>query len=143
MAIADEVRAEFNMRLRRSGLKAGQWKIPGDTHLARTYGKELVLLAWAIEDAEPHLIPIAIANWKGLQPEERWWLYTMTSAATGHALNGRGKGWRKAIRYALTENPTPGFDIPITSIATDHDSLWHEAASSATDDISTIIPANT
>ena len=30
----------------------------------------------------------------------------MTNAATGHAINGRNKGWRKAIRFALTENPT-------------------------------------
>ncbi|MBU4561769.1 DUF3780 domain-containing protein, partial [bacterium] len=33
------------------------------------------------------------------------WLYTMTNASTGHALNDRNKGWRKAIRFALTENP--------------------------------------
>lgn len=37
--------------------------------------------------------------------EERWWLYTMTNASTGHAVNDRGKGWRKAVRFALTENP--------------------------------------
>jgi hypothetical protein len=71
----------------------------------RELGKELVLLAWAIEDADPGLIPAAIANWQGLEPEERWWLYTQTAAATGHGLNDRGKGWRKAVRYALTENP--------------------------------------
>ena len=48
-------------------------------------------------------------NWQGLAPEERWWLYTMANAATGHALAGRNKGWRKAIRFALTENPiAPG-----------------------------------
>ena len=29
----------------------------------------------------------------------------MTNAATGHAINGRNKGWRKALRFALTENP--------------------------------------
>ena len=29
----------------------------------------------------------------------------MTNAATGHATAGRNKGWRKAVRYALTENP--------------------------------------
>ena len=35
----------------------------------------------------------------------RWWLFTMTNAATGHALHGKNKGWRKAVRFALTENP--------------------------------------
>ena len=73
--------------------------------MSRILGKELVLLAWSIEDADPTLIPVAVKNWMGLAPEERWWLYTMTNAATGHAVSGRGKGWRKAVRYALTENP--------------------------------------
>ncbi|PIP40031.1 MAG: hypothetical protein COX19_06575, partial [Desulfobacterales bacterium CG23_combo_of_CG06-09_8_20_14_all_51_8] len=40
-----------------------------------------------------------------LFPEERWWLYTQTAAATGHGVQDRGKGWRKAVRFALTENP--------------------------------------
>ena len=102
--IADETRAEFNIRLKKDGRKAGAWKI-GDTPLSRLLGKELVLLAWAIEDGDPALTPAAVKNWMGLSPEERWWLYTMTSAATGHALHGRNKGWRKAVRYALTENP--------------------------------------
>ena len=103
-AIADAARVEFNRRLRKHGLPAGRWK-RGDVPVARLLGKELILLAWAVEDADPALIPAAIRNWQGLMPEERWWLYTMTAAATGHALHGRGRGWRKAVRYALTENP--------------------------------------
>ena len=103
-AIADSARAEFNRRLKQCGLKTGKWKT-GQTPLSRLFGKELVLLAWAIEDADPGLIPTAIKNWLGLTPEERWWLFTMTNAATGHAISGRNKGWRKAVRYALTENP--------------------------------------
>ena len=103
-AIADEVRVEFNKRLKQEGLKAGAWKT-GTNPVSRLLGKELVLLAWAIEEADPALIPAALKNWLGLVPEERWWLYTMTCAATGHAVQGRNKGWRKAVRYALTENP--------------------------------------
>ena len=106
-AIADEARAELNRRLRRQGLPPGRWK-RGDNPVARLLGKELTLLAWAVEDADPTLIPVAIRNWLGLAAEERWWLFTMTSAATGHALHGRGKGWRKAVRFALTENPVTG-----------------------------------
>jgi len=64
-----------------------------------------VLLAWAIEDADPGRVQTAVANWMGLTPEERWWLYTMTNAATGQALSGRNRGWRVAVRYALCENP--------------------------------------
>jgi len=107
-AIADAVKAEFNQRLRQDGLKTGQWKT-GRTPLSRLFGKELVLLAWAIEDADPAFIPVGIKNWLGLTTEERWWLFTMTNAATGHAISGRGKGWRKAVRYALTENPVSDY----------------------------------
>lgn len=102
--IAEEVKAEFNRRLQFNGLKTGKWKA-GLNPISRILGKELVLLAWAIEDSDPSLIPVAVKNWLGLAPEERWWLFTMTNAATGHAINGKGKGWRKAVRYALTENP--------------------------------------
>jgi hypothetical protein len=102
--IADEVRVEFNKRLKQEGRKSGSWKT-GANPVSRLLGKELVLLAWAIEEADPALTPQAIKNWLGLVPEERWWLYTMTCAATGHAIQGRNKGWRKAVRYALTENP--------------------------------------
>ena len=102
--IAEATQQEFNRRLRKNGLPAAKWKT-GQIPVSRLLGKELVLLAWAIEDADPALIPTAIKNWLGLAPEERWWLFTMTNAATGHALNGRNKGWRKAVRYALTENP--------------------------------------
>lgn len=103
--IAEETKAEFNRRLRTYGIKPGKWKKKGQIHIERTLGKELVLLAWAIEECDPVLISTAVRNWLGLAPEERWWLYTMTNASTGHALNDRNKGWRKAIRFALTENP--------------------------------------
>lgn len=106
-AIADIVRAEFNARLKKEGSPPGRWKI-GANMLNRILGKELTLLSWAIEDADPSLTRIAVANWQGLTPEERWWLYTMTAAATGSYITGRNLGWRKAVRYALTENPVTG-----------------------------------
>ena len=103
-AMADDVRVEFNKRLKAYGIKSGRWKT-GVVPMSRLLGKELVLLAWAIEDADDSTPPTAIRNWLGLAQEERWWLYSMTNAATGHAASGRGKGWRKAVQYALTENP--------------------------------------
>ena len=106
---ADDVRVEFNRRLKKEGLPAGRWKTGGNP-LARLLGKELTLLAWAVEDADPALVPAAVRNWLGLAPEERWWLFTMTAAATGHAVHGRGRGWRKAVRYALSENPVSAAD---------------------------------
>ena len=88
-AIAEDVRATFNQRLKKTGLKPGGWKA-GYNLLRRELGKELVLLAWAIEDADPALVPTALANWSGLVPEERWWLYTQTAAATGHGIADKG-----------------------------------------------------
>ncbi len=102
--IAEVVRAEINTRLKKTGRRPGKWRA-GYNYVGRVFGKELTLLAWAIEDAEPTLTPTAIANWQGLAPEERWWLYTMTAAATGNHTIGRNRGWRKAVRFALTENP--------------------------------------
>lgn len=93
---------EFNTRLKQEKLPTGRWKI-GQNPVHRLFGKEMVLLAWAIEDCDPSVVPTAVRNWKGLSPEERWWLFTMTNAATGGLKDRRG--WRKAIKYALTENP--------------------------------------
>ncbi len=105
-AIADEVGVVFNVRLRKQGSQPGKWRV-GQNLLRSDIGKELVLLAWAIEDADASLIPSGILNWKGLAPEERWWLFTQTAATTGRAIQvDRNIGWRKAIRFALTENPT-------------------------------------
>ena len=103
--IIPAVTSEFNTRLKEQEVRRGRWRERGITPLSRTFGKELVLLAWAIEDADPGRVQMAIANWLGLKPEERWWLYTMTNAATGQALAGRNRGWRVAVRYAFCENP--------------------------------------
>ncbi|ORC33987.1 hypothetical protein B4O97_13950 [Marispirochaeta aestuarii] len=103
--IAEEAKNEFNRRLIRHGKKSGRWPKSGMITIDKNFGKELVLLCWAVEDADPLQVPNTLRNWLGLSPEERWWLYTMTNAATGQALKGRNKGWRKAVRFALCENP--------------------------------------
>ncbi|TGM42608.1 DUF3780 domain-containing protein [Leptospira biflexa] len=103
-AISEAVSFEFSERLNRLGMKSVIFQV-GLNQLSRLFGKELVLLAWAIEDADPGTIPKAIENWRGLKPQERWWLYTMTNAATGQAVKHKNIGWRKAVRFALTENP--------------------------------------
>lgn len=100
--IEEALKIEFNSRLKKEQIPVGKWKI-GEVPVQRLFGKETVLLAWAIEDCDPSVVTTAIKNWLGLSPEERWWLFTMTNAATGYVNDKRG--WRKAIRYALTENP--------------------------------------
>jgi hypothetical protein len=94
---------EFNARLKKEGLKTGKFAPIGGTPVERLFGKEMMVLLWSIEDCDPSVISTAARNWKGLLPEERWWLYTMTNAATG-GLKDK-KGWRTALRFALCENP--------------------------------------
>ncbi len=89
-ALAPAFWEEANRRLRANGLatakltKSPTKPIPVHPSL----GKELCVLCWAVEDA----------------PEERWWLYTMTVATTGQAMQ-KGVGWRKALRAAIADNP--------------------------------------
>jgi hypothetical protein len=99
--VAPEVRSEFNRCLRAKGKPAGRWGAD-ETTVQRLFGKELLVLLWAVEpaDVKPEEVAVAIRNWLGLKPEERWWLYTMTAATTGLA-HQQGLGWRAALRQAL------------------------------------------
>ena len=94
---------EFNGRLKQSRIPVGTF-VSGGVPVEKSLGKELMVLLWAVEENAPSGIPMALRNWLGLLPEERWWLYTMTNAATG-GIRDRGHGWRVALRYALCENP--------------------------------------
>jgi hypothetical protein len=105
-AISDPVRRTFNERLKETGHPQSRWTV-GNNKVERLLGKELCVLAWAVERAPTDLVQVAVTNWTGLKPEERWWLFTMTAAATGDVDDG-DIGWRKALRFALTENPVRG-----------------------------------
>lgn len=101
--VAPYIAQEFNFRLAKEGFKKYKWKV-GQNPVHRLLGKELVVLLWALEDCkDERLVPIAIINWQGLRPEERWWLYGVTNAATGKVSDRQG--WRMALKYALLENP--------------------------------------
>lgn len=98
-AMRAEVQRAFNARLAAHGLRPSAWKV-GDNLVDRLLGKELCVLAWAIELMEMEKIPVAVRNWLALRPEERWWLFGMTATSTGGVMDG-GKGWRTALRHAL------------------------------------------
>lgn len=102
-AIRDDVKRHFNERLKGNEMAAGTWK-SGVNKVERLLGQELLVLCWGVEAAEAALVPIGTHNWLALRPEERWWLYAVTAAATGEVKH-REIGWRKALRFALTENP--------------------------------------
>lgn len=98
-AIRAEVQRAFNARLKEHNLATSAWKV-GNNPIDRLLGKELCVLAWAIERLDPEKIGIAVRNWLALRPEERWWLFGMTAIATGGVADAE-KGWRVALRYAL------------------------------------------
>lgn len=98
-AIRGEVQRAFNARLAAHGLGSSTWAT-GENLVDRLLGKELCVLAWAIEHLDSAKIPIAVRNWLALRPEERWWLYGMTATTTG-GVNDSERGWRLALRHAL------------------------------------------
>lgn len=98
------VASEFNHRLQQAGLRPGRW-LKQATPLAPHFGKELTLLAWAIDDQEPTVIPRMLANWRGLAPEERWWFYTTINASTRARANDATYGWKAAIKVAFLDEP--------------------------------------
>jgi hypothetical protein len=98
-AIRAEVQRAFNARLKEHNLATGSWKV-GETMVDRLLGKELCVLAWAVEKLESEKIRLAVRNWLALRPEERWWLFGMTAMSTG-GVQDADSGWRVALRYAL------------------------------------------
>jgi hypothetical protein len=98
-AIRAEVQRAFNARLAAHRLKPGAWKV-GDNPVDRLLGKELCVLAWAVEQMDTEKIPVAVRNWLALRPEERWWLFGMSAMSTGGVMDA-GKGWRAALKHAL------------------------------------------
>lgn len=104
-AIVSAVTNEFNRQLKEEKTPTGKFRAgPLGTPVSRLMGKELMILIWALENCDISRIPTAISNWLGLQPAERWWLYTTTNASTG-SINDSERGWRVALRYALCDNP--------------------------------------
>ena len=98
-AIRGEAQRAFNARLKAHDLNTSAWKV-GENPVDRLLGKELCVLAWAVEHMETEKIPVAVRNWLALRPEERWWLFGMTAMSTG-AVGDGDKGWRLALRHAL------------------------------------------
>jgi hypothetical protein len=99
--IRDDARRDFNLRLKEKKHKPGTWNT-GKTKLDRFLGKELCVLAWAVEHASADECPIICQKWLALRPEERWWLYTKTAAGAARADDGQ-RGWRKALYCALSD----------------------------------------
>lgn len=104
-AIADVARREFNERLKAAKLTTGRWHT-GANLVERLLGKELCILAWAAETANPDQLPVICSKWAALRPEERWWLFSMTVAEAGLPEDSQ-RGWRRALFYALSDGEKP------------------------------------
>lgn len=113
--IRSEVQRAFNIRLKERHLKTSAWKV-GENPVDRLLGKELCVLAWAVEGMDASHIAIAVRNWLALRPEERWWLFGMTAITTG-GVNDGGKGWRLALRHALGDIAQNEIFKPSSSLA--------------------------
>lgn len=97
--ISGPVKRAFNERLKAHNLRTGTWKT-GRNPVDRLLGKELCVLAWAIEALKEEHVGRALRNWLALRPEERWWLFGMVAATTQDVFDQQS-GWRIALRYAL------------------------------------------
>lgn len=107
--ISGPVKRTFNERLNAHNLRTSVWKT-GRNAVDRLLGKELCVLAWAIEDLESSRVGIALRNWLGLRPEERWWLFGMVSETVQGVLD-KECGWRIALRYALGHSQEANVNI--------------------------------
>lgn len=105
--IVEAAQSHFNRRLQDAKRKTAKFG-EGEHILAPHLGKELTLLAWATEGIDATDMPNAIANWHGMAPEERWWLYLMVKASSNEPEPiENARGWRRAIRIAFCESPAP------------------------------------
>lgn len=97
--VAEGVKAHLNRRLKEKDLKGSRFST-GDNRVERILGRELCVLAWAIEDATPDEAAIAYTRWSSHRPEELWWLFQQIDRDGGEWDSPR-TGWRIAIRHAL------------------------------------------
>ena len=104
--VAEGVKSHLNRRLKEKDLKASRFST-GENRVERILGRELCVLAWAIEDAIPDEAAIAFTRWSSHRPEELWWLFQQIDRDGGEWDSPR-TGWRIAIRHALIREGDEG-----------------------------------
>lgn len=104
--VADGLKNHLNRRLKEKGLNASRFAI-GDNRVERILARELCVLAWAIEAAEPSDASIAYTRWSSHRPEELWWLFQQIDRDGGE-WDAPVTGWRAAIRQALISDDAKG-----------------------------------
>ncbi len=102
-AIATLAKQALNDRLKEQQLPASRW-LAGENRVERLLGKEVVVLAWAVEAAEDEDVEAVAAAWAALRPEERWWLFGRVASAAGTAADAAAKP-RRGLALLLAAGP--------------------------------------
>lgn len=102
-AIAAVARQTLNDRLKEQELPASRWTT-GENKVERLLGKEIVVLAWAVEAADEEDVPAVTAAWAALRPEERWWLFGRVASTAGSAGDVSSKS-RRGLALLLSAGP--------------------------------------
>ena len=97
--VSDGVKSHLNRRLREKDFKASRFSI-GDNRVERILGREVCVLAWAIEDVDADEAAVALTRWSSHRPEELWWLFLQIDNDGGDWDSPR-TGWRIAVRHAM------------------------------------------
>ena len=102
--IAEEAKRVLNERLKEKKLSTSRWS-SGTNKSSACWVGNCASSHGASRRRRRNSSPTPSATGSALRPDERWWLFSMAAAMTGGEDDG-DIGWRKAIRIALTENPT-------------------------------------
>jgi hypothetical protein len=109
-AIANVAKQALNERLKEQNLPAARW-LTGENRVERLLGKEVVVLAWAVEAAEEEDLDAVAAAWAALRPEERWWLFGRVATAADAAAKPR-RGLALLLSAGPDRRPAPAPRAP-------------------------------
>jgi hypothetical protein len=104
--VAEGLKNHLNRRLKEKGIKGARF-VTGDNRVERILGREVAVLAWAVEDATPDEAAVAFNRWSQYRPEELWWMFQQIDRDGGE-WDDRKDGWRLAIRNALIREGDTG-----------------------------------
>jgi hypothetical protein len=102
-AVANLAKQVLNDRLKQQGLPGSRW-ISGVNRIERLLGREVIVLAWAIEAADKQDITPISAAWAAMRPEERWWLFGRVASVAGSSDDSPAKP-RRGLALLLSAGP--------------------------------------
>jgi len=107
-AVAEEARSYLNRRLREKGLPPSRFGT-GETQIERLLGRELCVLAWAVETMTPEEAAAAVPKWAAYRPEELWWMFTQVDRDAGE-FDDQPTGWRSGIQLVFNPTSAPALE---------------------------------